>query len=146
MHYQTLKNYDNKVFKRLTGVDKDLFNQMVAVVRQAYHNRKYKGRPHSLSFEDQVLMTLNYLRTYKSQLELARIYNLSDSNVNRTIIKVENLLMQSGLFDLPKRSFKPSNTNDTVFDYVVIDVTEVACQRLKKSKNSSIVVNKNNTP
>ena len=119
---------------------------MVAVIRQAYQQRKKKGRTHSLSFEDQVLMTLNYLRTYKSQLELASIYNLSDSNVNRTIIKVENLLMQSGLFDLPKRSHKPKAQDDTLFEYVVIDATEVACERPKKSKDSSTVVNKNSIP
>lgn len=92
-------------------------------------------------------MTLNYLRTYKSQLELASIYNLSDSNVNRTIIKVENLLMQSGLFDLPKRSHKPkAQDDDTLFEYVVIDVTEVACERPKKSKDSSIAANTNSIP
>lgn len=64
MHYHTLKHDDDKMFKRLTGVNKDLFSQMVEVIKQAYHNRKYKGRPHSLSFEYQVLMTLTYLRTY----------------------------------------------------------------------------------
>lgn len=55
MRYESLQHYDNKTFKRLTGVDKDLFAQMVAVIRQAYQQRKKKGRTHSLSFEDQSL-------------------------------------------------------------------------------------------
>lgn len=147
MRYETLQHYNNQTFKRLTGVDKDLFAQMVKVIESAYHARKRKGRTHSLSFEDQVLMTLNYLRTYKSQLELASIYNLSDSNVSRTIIKIENTLIQSGLFDLPKRSHKPSNGHDdAIFDYVILDATEVPCQRPKKSKDTHTVVSKNSTP
>ncbi|MGK8253501.1 hypothetical protein [Moraxella lacunata] len=37
MHY-TLKHYGDKMFKRLTGVSKDLFTQMVEVIKEAYHN------------------------------------------------------------------------------------------------------------
>lgn len=58
------------------------------------------------------------------------------------IIKVENALMKSGQFNLPKRIHKPINqTDNTIFDYVILDVTEVACQR-----PTHTVVSKDSTP
>ena len=54
--------------------------------------------------------------------------------------------MQSGLFDLPKRTHQPTNTdNKTVFEYVIIDATEVYCKRPPKSKKATTVANKNST-
>lgn len=91
--------------------------------------------------------TLEYLRTYKTQLELSADYGISESNINRTIIKVENALIKSGQFNPPKRLHKPTNqTDDTVFEYVIVDATEVTCQKPKKSKDTHTVANKNSTP
>lgn len=39
--------------------------------------------------EDQLLLALNYLRYYSTQIELSADYNLAESNVNYTIQKVE---------------------------------------------------------
>ena len=46
--------------------------------------KKKSGHPHTLAIEDQSL-TLNYLRNYNTQLELAENYHITESNVNRTI-------------------------------------------------------------
>lgn len=142
MRYEHLKSKSDVEFRRLTGVTRSVFDTMVHVICSL----KTRGRPHSLSCEDQVLLTLEYLRTYKTQLELSADYGISESNINRTIIKAENALIKSGLFNLPKRSLKPNNTDDAVFEYVVIDVTEVTCQRPKKNKDKHTVANKKNTP
>lgn len=148
MRYENLQHYDNKVFKRLTGVNKDLFAQMVDVLKRSESLKKKQGRPHTLSLADQVLMTLNYLKTYKTQMELASIYGLSDSNVHRMIVKVEKALISSGLFNLPKRNTKShhTQTKQVSLDYVIIDVTECPIERPKKSKDVTIVASKNNTP
>ena len=45
-----------------------------------------------------------YLRCYRTQIELSADYNLDESNVNRTIQKVENALIQLRIFALPKRN------------------------------------------
>lgn len=142
MRYEHLCQKPDDVFKRLSGVTRPIFNTMVSIVAQS----KKTGRPHSLSFEDQVLLTLEYLRTYKTQLELSADYGISESNINRTIIKVENTLIKSGQFSLPKRTHKPTHqTDDAIFEYVIIDATEAPCQRPKKSKNAHTAANKNNT-
>lgn len=148
MRYENLQHYDDKVFKRLTGVNKDLFAQMVDALKYSESLKKKQGRPHTLSLTDQVLMTLNDLKTYKTQMELASIYGLSDSNVYRTIVKIENALISSGLFNLPKRNITSNHTQtkQTSLDYVIIDVTECPIERPKKSKDVTIMANKNNTP
>ena len=52
MHYHAIKDDNDTTFKRLTGIDKHLFAKMVQVAQTAYQQRKRKGCPHSLSFED----------------------------------------------------------------------------------------------
>ena len=68
---------------------------MVEVLEKAESLKKKSGRPHTLAIEDQLLLTLNYLRNYSTQLELAANYHIAESNVNRTIKKVEDALMKS---------------------------------------------------
>ena len=65
--------------------------------------------------------------------------NLAESNVNRTIQKVENALIQSRIFALPKRSQKFSEE-----DYVIVDVTESQIERPQKNKENSIAVKRRN--
>lgn len=143
MRYKHLKSKSDVDFRRLTGVTRQVFDVMVEVIASL----KTRGRPHSLSYQDQVLVCLEYLRTYKTQLELSADYGISESNISRTIIKVENALIKSGYFNLPKRSTKPSNANEDVsFEYVIIDACEVPCQRPKKSKDAYTVARKSNTP
>ena len=76
------------------GVPRPLFLKMISVLQQAGLAKKKFGRSHSLHLEDQLLLTLNYLRCYRNQIELSADYNLAESNVNRTIQKVENALIQ----------------------------------------------------
>lgn len=119
MKYENLTRFNDGEFKRLVGVPRPLFLKMVSVLQHAELAKKKSGRPHSLCLEDQLLLTLNYLRCYRTQIELSADYNLAESNVNRTIHKVENALIQSRIFALPKRNQKFSEG-----DYVIVDVTD----------------------
>ncbi|MDR9777807.1 transposase family protein, partial [Rhizobium hidalgonense] len=85
MRYENLSRYTNAEFKRLVGVTRELFDLMVDILALAEQQKKKSGRPHSLSLADQLLLTLNYLRCYKTQIQLSADYNLAESNVNRTI-------------------------------------------------------------
>ena len=129
MRYENLTRFNDKEFKRLVGVPRPLFAQMVTILQEAERAKKKSGRPHTLTIEDQLLLTFNYLRSYSTQIELSADYNLAESNVNRTIQKVENALIQSRIFALPKRNQKFSEE-----DYVIVDVTESQIERPKKTK------------
>lgn len=143
MKYEQLIRYSDSEFKRLVGVPRQLFSEMVEVIRDAEKLKRKSGRPHSLSIEDQILLTLNYLRSYCTQLELSATYNIAESNVNRTIHKIEQALMQSRKFSLPQRSI---TTVETDFNWVIIDVTESPIERPEKNRESTIVAKRKDIP
>lgn len=128
MRYENLKRFNDTEFKRLVGVPRPLFAEMVAILAEAERAKKKSGRPHSLAIEDQLLLTFNYLRSYHTQIELAAAYGLAESNVNRTIQKVETALVRSRRFALPKR-----NPEIKEEDFVIVDVTESQIERPKKT-------------
>jgi hypothetical protein len=128
MRYQEIKNRSNKDFKRLTGVKHQTFKQMVAILESAMPSF---GRPPKMGRADQLLMTLMYWREYRTQFHIAQTYGVSESTVCRTVRKIEDVLMQSGQFRLPgKKALQPS---DTVIEIVVVDATEQAIERPKKT-------------
>lgn len=142
MRYQTLSRYSDTDFKRLAGVHRSLFKEMVQVLEEAEELKKKLGRPHTLSIEDQLLLTLNYLRHYNTQLELSANYAIAESNVNRTIQKVENTLMKSRQFALPKRQ---QRTAEHHFNWVIMDATETPIERPQKNRKTPTVVRKKDT-
>ena len=69
MRYQKLNRFSDSEFQRLVGVPRPVFTEMVDVLEKAESLKKKSGRPHTLAIEDQLLLTLNYLRNYSTQLE-----------------------------------------------------------------------------
>ena len=126
MKYENLIQRSDREFKRLTGVTPILFHEMLQVTTEAESRKVKSGRPHTLGLADQLLLTLSYLRHYHTQLELAAIYGLSESNVCRTIRKTEDALIRCKRFSLPKHK----NLGDQT---VIIDVTESPIERPKKT-------------
>lgn len=141
MKYKEIKNRTDKDFKRLTGVEHKIFNEMVAVLETELPNF---GRPPKLSRADQLLMTLMYWREYRTQFHIAQAYGISESAVCRTIQKIEDALINSGQFRLPgKKALQPS---DTLIEIVVVDVTEQPIERPKKSSDNTTAAKRNDTP
>jgi len=128
MRYDTVKQLKDEEFKRLTGVSREMFEKMLKVVKTGLRDF---GRKPKLSREDQLLMTLMYWREYRTEFHIGVSYEVSEATVCRTIQKIENVLMQSGEFRLPGR--KALQPSDTVIEVVLIDATEQAIERPKKS-------------
>jgi hypothetical protein len=59
MRYETVKTLKNEDFKRSTGVSREMFEEMLAVLQKEM--REF-GRPPKLDRADQLLMTLMYWR------------------------------------------------------------------------------------
>ena len=81
-----------------------------------------------------------YLREYRTYFHIGKSWGLDESNVYRTIKKIENILIREKDFRIPgkKELLKEENNLKTV----VIDVTESPIERPKKSKNNFTVVRK----
>ena len=135
MRYENIKEWKDTDFKRLTGVKRETFEKMLAVINKELPNF---GRPPKLKRADQLLMTLMYWREYRTQFHIAGSYGVSEATVCRTIKKVEEALMRSGEFRLPgKKVLQPS---DTIIEIVLVDASEQPIERPKKSKNNTTAV------
>jgi len=135
MNYETIEHLKDSDFKRLTGVQREIFDQMLAIVEKGLRDF---GRPPKLSRADQLLMTLMYWREYRTEFHIAQSYGVSEATVSRTIRKIEDVLKRSKKFRLPGK--KALEASDTVFEVVLVDVSEQPIERPKKAKNGITAV------
>ena len=141
MRYETIEHLKATDFKRLTGVKRETFEQMLQVVEKRLGNF---GRPPKLSRADQLLMTLMYWREYRTEFHIAQSYGISEATVCRTIRKVEDALVSSKKFRLPgKKALQPS---DTIFEVMLVDVSEQPVERPKKARKGTTVAKRSAIP
>ena len=104
--------------------------------------KKREGsRPNKFSAADMILMTLEYLREYRTYFHISRSYGISESNCYYIVRFVEDSLIKSGHFNLPGR--KSLLKCDVSYEVVLVDATESPIQRPKKSKSTSTLARKN---
>ena len=140
MTYKQVKKLKAEEFKRLSGVHYETFNQMVEIVKKVYCSRKITGRPPKLKVEDQVLMTLEYLREYRTYFHLGTTWGVNESTAYRIVKRVENILIQAP--ELRLLGKKGLIQADYQLETVVIDVSETPIERPKKNKRNITVVRK----
>lgn len=133
MRYEAVREVKPEAFKRLTGVKPFVFADMVAVLHEAEKHKK-AGRRSKLCLEDQLLLALSYWREYRTEFHIAASYGVHESTANRVISKVEDVLMASGKFSLPKRR----DVAETEWTVVLVDVTETPIERPQKSRSTTI--------
>jgi hypothetical protein len=104
---------------------------MITVIKEAENKRpSRRGKPPHLSVEDRLLMTLEYLREYRTYFHLGQSYGLSESACYRNCRWIEDTLIKSSTFSLPgKKSLLRSNAE---FEIILIDATETPIERPKK--------------
>jgi len=142
--YEGIKGLKEESFKRLTGVKVRTFEKMLKILREAHAQKKRSGgRPNKLSIEDMLLMTLEYLREYRTYFHIGKSYGLSESNAYQTIKWVEDTLIKDGTFSLPGR--KALLKSDMEYEVILIDATETPIERPKRGKNSGIRERKSDT-
>ena len=134
MRYDKAKNLKDQDFKRFFGVKKETYETMCEVVKEVMSQEK-RGRNSDLSIQDQVLLTLSYWREYRTMFHLGQDYGIHESNVSRTIQKIEDILIKSKKFSLPSKR-RLLEEND--LNYTIVDVTEMLIERPKKNKEGII--------
>jgi hypothetical protein len=145
MSYEQIKDLRPVLFKRYCGVKPETFQRMVEVVSLHLSNRRVKtGRPPKLSIEDQVLMTLEYWREYRTFFHIARSWGIHESSVWRTIRRVEDILTRSQAFTLPGK--KKLQLADHEIEFIVVDVAETPIERPKKSRKPTTAARRSGTP
>jgi hypothetical protein len=94
--------------------------------------RAYKkpGRPPKLTVEDQLLLTLEYRREYRSLFHPATSRGVSEVAVWRIITAVEDLLKRCPDLALPGKTVLREST--PALEIIVVDATETPVERPKK--------------
>jgi hypothetical protein len=139
--YETISKLSSTQFQRLIGVKKNTFEKMVSVVKEEIRNKRssQRGKPSHLTIEDSLLMTLEYLKEYRTYFHLGQSYGLSESACYRNCKRIENILIKSKEFSLPgKKALLKSDIN---FEVILVDATESPIERPKK-KDSIQTTNK----
>ena len=127
-----LEEMADATFRRLTGVKKRTFAEMVAVLEQAEAFRKRQGgKPNLLAVETRLLMTLEYWREYRTYLHIGHSYGVSESTAYRNIRWCEDTLITSWAFTLPRK--KTLVTSNRAYEIVLIDATETPVERPQKN-------------
>jgi hypothetical protein len=135
MKFEQIKAEPAEGFRRLTGVKRTTFDVMTTILRKAETLLKAQGgKPNKLSIEDRLLMSLEYLREYRTYFHISRSYGISESACYRNIRWVEDTLIKDGTFSLPGR--KALLKSDVEYEVVLIDATETPIERPKKNKNT----------
>lgn len=131
--FEQIKDESEERFRRLTGIKRTTFMVMLEILRRAESALKAQGgKPNKLAMEDRLLMTLEYLREYRTYFHISRSYGISESACYRNIRWVEDTLIKDKQFSLPGR--KALLKSDMEYELILIDATETPIERPKKDK------------
>jgi hypothetical protein len=132
-------------FKRLFGVKKDTFGQMLGVLEKEYERmHKSGGSPPKLSVRDKLRVALQYLREYRTMEHIGFDWGVAKSTVSEAIKWVEDTLVKDGTFSLPGRRSLAGSASG--IRYVIVDVTESPVERPKKNSADTTPERKSVTP
>ena len=146
MRYTEIENTKESIFKRLTGVKRQTFEEMISVVddyKISCRKHKSKGRPSKLSTADKLLMLLMYYREYRTFFHISVCYGVSEMHCWRIVTSTEQILLQSKIFHLTGKKALHSTENN--LEVIVIDVSEHPIERPKKSNGGTIQERKSDT-
>ena len=126
-----------KDFRRQTGVKIETYEKMVEIVKEAHRAKKARGgRKNKITVEKMVLMTLEYLREYRTYFHIGKSYGVSESYAYKIIKWVEDVLIKDGSFALPGK--KALLKNEIEQEVILIDATETPIERPKRGKSFTI--------
>ena len=145
MRWEAISLLSPEEFRRLTGVKRHTFDEMVKLLDMSRAAKRARGgRRPKLSIEEILLMALEYLREYRTYFHISKSYGISEGYAYKLIRWVEDTLIKSRLFSLPGR--KALLKSDVEYEVILIDASETPIQRPKKSNASTTQEKRNDIP
>ncbi len=136
MRYEESKRLREKEFRRKSGIKRKTFKRAAEILKKAEAERRRRGGHESkLAIEDQLLLTLEYLREYRTYFHIALDYGIHETTAIRICRWVENTLVKDGTFSLPGK--KALIGEDDIYEVIYIDATETPIERPKRGKRST---------
>ena len=136
MKYQCVKDLTDDLFHHLSGLKRETFHKVTRLLKEDWRWKHGKGgRNSKLCIEDMLLMSLEYLREYRTYFHISQSYGISESTAYKVVRWVEDTLIKYPDFALPGR--KALLRSDVEYKVVLIDATETPIERPQKNKNIS---------
>ena len=134
--YLRIKQWPSSKFKRRVGINKGAFEVLVKELEKQIEEDKGKkpkskrGKKTTLLIEDQLLLFLFYLRSYKTFLELGDDFAISEGYANKVFHKICKRMIK--ILKLPSST----ELSREGLKAVVIDASEQPIERpIKKQKD-----------
>jgi hypothetical protein len=135
--WNKVRKKPNLEFRRIVGVKKETFYFLLEKLRPSWLKKRKAGGPiPKLKLEDQLLLTLSYLRHYSTYLETGAKFGVSETRAYEICKAIESVLITKKALHLPGR--KALVSNDNKFEAVVFDVTECSIERPKRRKKGRL--------
>ncbi|MDR1066715.1 MAG: transposase family protein, partial [Clostridiales bacterium] len=91
MRYDGTDKLSEKEFRKLTGVKRNTFVKMVEILTVAEEAKRKKGGHKSkLSVKNMLLLTLEYIREYRTYFHIAQEFGIHETQALRISRWVEN--------------------------------------------------------
>lgn len=140
MTYATLCQLKPAAFRRYCGLKRETFESVMEDLRGHLPKTGQRGGQPGFSGEDQLLITLEYWREYRTQFHIAQSWGTSEATVSRTVRRVEDKLALCGYSRLPgKKSLKG---DEDIHELIAVDATESEIERPKKNSGSTTAARK----
>jgi hypothetical protein len=141
--YEKIEKLGNKEFKLITGVTREVFEEMNAVLQKKHKEEHAKGGVAGMPVELRLTLSLEYWREYRTFRHMANDHQISKSKINNAVIWVENVLSESNEFKLRElqERFKPNE--EAEIKVILIDVEEQPIERPKYNQEESYSGKKN---
>ena len=142
--YEKIQKLGDKEFKRITGVTRELFEKMLARLKEQYRKDHMGGGAPGQPVELRLTLALEYWREYRTYEHMSNDHQLPKSTINEMVLWVEYALEQDAEFKLKelKERFKPGESD---IEVVVVDVAEQPIERPKTEQEKSYSGKKNAT-
>ena len=143
--YEKIEKIKDKDFKLITGTTREVFYEMMEVLKRKHAEEHKRGGQPGLPLELKLTLALEYWREYRSFRHMANDHQISKTAINKAVIWVENVLSESEEFKMKdlKERFKPSEEDETEIEVLLTDVEEQPIERPKYNQEQSYSGKKN---
>jgi Helix-turn-helix of DDE superfamily endonuclease len=138
MRYKQALTLSSSDFKRLYGVSHETLEKMKEIVLKAKLGKR--GCHSKLSIADQVLLTLQYWREYRTFFHISQDWGIHESTAWRIVKRIEDVLIKAEELHLPSK--RQLQQNEEKIEIIVVDVAATEIERPKKNKKTITVVNR----
>ncbi len=124
-----------ETFRRIIGVDVELFKEMAEKILPLWNKRRDNfedgGRNHSLyGHENHLLVLLLYYRCYVTYEFIGFLFDTHETTVMRAVKRIEKIAVK--VLHIEKK--RDIDIDDNDFEYLIFDATEQPIQRPKKGQ------------